>query len=87
MTAALRIPPAATACHRDKQGEEKILRQVPRAWHEGYQAGLLGLGRKDCTHQRHATASWSWSSGHIEGKAARLNARNVATELDERSEH
>ena len=87
MTTTIRIPPVRTVCRHGKQGEEKILHQDPRAWHEGYQAGLLGHGRKDCTQQVDATASWSWSSGHIEGKAARLNARNVATKLDESREH
>ena len=38
---ALRLT-TRTACRRDKQQEDNILRQDARSWHEGYRAGLRG---------------------------------------------
>ena len=39
--------------------EGRILRQNPRAWGEGYRAGLLlGLSRTPCPHSLDTTASW-----------------------------
>jgi ribosome modulation factor len=46
------------------------LRQDPCSWERGYRAGCLGLS--DCPFPAGAAESWSWISGYIEGKAARV---------------
>lgn len=49
---------------------ETSLRQDPCSWERGYRAGYLGLS--DCAFPAGAAESWSWISGYIEGKAARV---------------
>ena len=38
-------------------------------WEKGYQAGLFGV--RICPYEPTSTAAWAWSSGVIEGRAAR----------------
>ena len=61
-----------TAYRRHQLQEDRILRQDARSWHEGYRAGQLGAQPATCPDSASSTESWSWSSGYIEGKAARL---------------
>ena len=68
---ALRLT-TRTACRRDKQQEDNILRQDARSWHEGYRAGLRGTSLTERPYPAGSTENWQWSSGYIEGKAARL---------------
>ena len=68
---ALRLT-ARTACRRDKPQEDNILRQDARSWHEGYRAGLRGTSLTVPPYPAGSTENWAWSSGYIEGKAARL---------------
>ena len=76
-----------TACRRHEPQEDRILRQDARSWHEGYRAGQLGTQPAACPDSASSTESWSWSSGYIEGKAARQKARKAVKGLDEISEH
>ena len=76
-----------TACRRHQPQDDKILRQDARAWNAGYRAGQLGTRRPVCPDSASTTESWSWSSGYIEGKAARQKAREAVKGLDEISEH
>jgi ribosome modulation factor len=46
------------------------LRQDPCSWQRGYRAGYLGLSA--CPFPAGSVESWSWISGYIEGKAARV---------------
>ena len=61
------------------------MNQDARFWNEGYRAGLLGTGLTARRYPVGSTASWSWSSGFIEGNAARLEKHQ--TSLDENTEH
>ena len=61
------------------------MKQDARFWHEGYLAGLRGMRLAARRYPVGSTASWSWSSGYIEGDAARLKKRQ--TSLDENTEH
>ena len=60
------------------------MRQDPRAWNEGYQAGLRGTCLTAQRYPAGTTMRWSWSSGTIEGDAARL--KNRQRSLDENAE-
>lgn len=51
--------------------DDKVLRQSPPAWREGYQAGQHAARCTACPYAAGTDESWSWSSGYIEGKAAR----------------
>ena len=42
-----------------------------RAWREGLQDGRQGRPLRACQYAVGSTEHWSWSSGYIEGKAAR----------------
>jgi ribosome modulation factor len=53
--------------------DAKVLRQDAASWHEGYQAGYRG-SLTTCPYAAGTNQSWSWSSGAIEGKAARLES-------------
>jgi hypothetical protein len=53
---------------------DRILRQNARSWHEGYRAGQHMAGLTNCPYPVGTSESWSWSSGYIEGKAARLES-------------
>jgi ribosome modulation factor len=66
MTTASSLPSA-----RD---DNRILRQNARSWQEGYRAGLRQARLADCPYTIGTNESWSWSSGYIEGKAARLES-------------
>ena len=61
------------------------MRQDARFWHEGYRAGLRGMSPAARRYPVGSTASWSWSSGYIEGDAIRL--KNRQRSLDENTEH
>ena len=74
MTIALCLPPA-----RDDDG---ILRQNARSWHEGYRAGQCRVSLTACPYTVGTSESWSWSSGYIEGKAARLERRQHTIDVN-----
>ena len=61
------------------------MRQDARAWTEGYQAGLRGPRLTARRYPVGTTMNWSWSSGFIEGDAARHKNRQPS--LDENKEH
>ena len=61
------------------------MRQDPRAWNEGYQAGLRGTRLTAQRYPAGTTMNWSWSSGYIEGDAIRL--KNRQRSLDRTAEH
>jgi hypothetical protein len=61
------------------------MRQDARSWDEGYRAGRRGLSLAARRYPVGTTESWSWSSGYIEGDAARLKKRQPS--LDGTSEH
>ena len=61
------------------------MKQDARFWNEGYRAGLRGTGLPARRYPVGSTASWSWSSGYIEGNAIRL--KNRQQKLDETNEH
>ncbi len=42
-----------------------------QAWDRGFEDGELGLPLRACPYEIGTTESWSWSSGYVEGKAAR----------------
>jgi len=44
-----------------------------RAWQEGYDAGKRGERASACPYRAGTVEGWSWSSGFVEGKAARKN--------------
>jgi ribosome modulation factor len=50
--------------------DDTSLSQDPCAWQRGYRAGYLGLSA--CLFPAGSVESWSWISGYIEGKAARV---------------
>ena len=41
------------------------------AWNQGFWDGEMGLALRSCPYARGTSDSLSWSSGYIEGKAAR----------------
>ena len=45
--------------------------QDEHAWARGFDDGELGLPPRACPYASGTTESWSWSSGYVEGKAAR----------------
>ena len=49
---------------------DRILRQDPSSWLQGYRAGRLGVST--APFPASTVDNWSWISGYIEGKAARL---------------
>ena len=53
------------------RNHDRTLRQSARCWQEGYRAGRPGASVVDCPYPAGTSESWSWSSGYIEGKAAR----------------
>ena len=61
------------------------MRQDAAAWNEGYRAGLCRRRAAVRPYPVGATKSWSWSSGYIEGNAARLKNRQGS--LDGNPEH
>ena len=61
------------------------MKQDARFWHEGYLAGLRGMRLAARRYPVGSTASWSWSSGYVEGNADRLKKRQLL--LDGTSEH
>ena len=44
-----------------------------RAWREGFRDGEQSQPLPACPYVVGSTERWSWSSGYIEGKAARRN--------------
>ena len=42
-----------------------------QAWDRGFEDGELGMPLRACPYEIGTTESWSWSSGYVEGKAAR----------------
>jgi hypothetical protein len=52
---------------------DKSLRQDRCSWQQGYRAGCLGLSAWPLLAS--TAESWSWISGYIEGKAARVAKR------------
>ena len=46
------------------------------AWQEGYDAGKRGERVSACPYRARTAEGWSWSSGFVEGKAARTNPTN-----------
>lgn len=54
--------------------DAKVFRQDAVSWHEGYQAGYRGASLATRPYAAGTNESWSWSSGAIEGKAARLES-------------
>ena len=98
MTTAPNIPPVRAATsdsrrslrdahglHRDPSRVDRIIKQDVKSWHEGYRAGRSGVDTRACPHPAASTEGWSWSSGFIEGKAARLKNDNPI--LDDVREH
>ena len=61
------------------------MRQDERFWNEGYRAGLRGMSLAARRHPVGSTASWSWSSGYVEGNVIRLKKHQPM--LDGTSEH
>ena len=49
---------------------DRVLRQLPHSWQQGYDAGYLG--DSGCPFAVHSAEAWPWNSGYVEGKAARL---------------
>jgi ribosome modulation factor len=47
-----------------------------KAWQEGYDAGKRGEPVSACPYRARTAEGWSWSSGFVEGKAARTNPAN-----------
>jgi ribosome modulation factor len=68
-----------TASRRGQPQGTAVLTQDARSWDEGYAAGLSGMRSSSCPYPAGTTESWSWVSGYIEGKAARLNRVETAT--------
>ena len=64
---------------------DRILRQSTRCWQEGYHAGQRRERLADCPYAIGSSESWSWSSGYIEGKAARLES--CQHRIDVKREH
>jgi len=58
-----------TGCSRDNP-QDRSLRQDRSSWQRGYRAGCIGLSA--CPFPAGTAESWSWISGYIEGKAARV---------------
>lgn len=48
-----------------------MIRQDPKAWQEGYDAGKRGEPLSSCPYPVKSDEALAWSSGYIEGKAAR----------------
>ena len=46
-----------------------VLTMPAHAWQQGYQDGLLGVAF--CPYQVATNEAWAWSSGLVEGRAAR----------------
>jgi hypothetical protein len=57
----------------DDTPHDRSLRQDHSSWQHGYQAGCLGLSAR--SFPAGTAESWSWISGYIEGKAARVARR------------
>jgi hypothetical protein len=77
-----------TASRRGQPDGGKVLSQDTCCWDEGYAAGQSGLHSPSSPYRAGTTASWSWYSGYIEGKAARLSRVETATiKLDEIHEY
>lgn len=85
MTAALRIPPApvgqqepparaaASDSWRSLRDARGALRLTTRtACRRDNRAGLRGTSLTERPYPAGSTENWQWSSGYIEGKAARL---------------
>ena len=49
-----------------------MIKQDPKAWREGYDAGMRGDPLSSCPYSALSDEALAWSSGYIEGKAARL---------------
>ena len=49
-----------------------------KAWQEGYDAGKSGERASACPYRARTVEGWSWSSGFVEGKAARTNPAHKA---------
>ncbi len=77
-----------TASRRHQPHEDRILRQDAGSWHAGYRAGRSGAPLTLAPCRADTTETWSWTSGYIEGKAARLNRVETATiKLDANREY
>jgi hypothetical protein len=50
--------------------DDKVLRQDPHAWQQGYDAGCLR--KSACPYAANSCQGWAWSSGYLEGKAAHI---------------
>src|SRR5262245_9272333 len=48
-----------------------LLEMDEQAWNRGYEDGKQGKPMLLCPYRAGTTEDWSWSSGYIEGKAAR----------------
>jgi ribosome modulation factor len=51
-----------------------------KAWQEGYDAGKRGERAAACPYRARTVESWSWSSGFVDGKAARANPASKANQ-------
>ncbi|MGD0778663.1 MAG: hypothetical protein ABSC05_38270 [Candidatus Solibacter sp.] len=49
-----------------------------KAWQEGYDAGKRGERASACPYRAGTVEGWSWSSGFVEGRAARTNPAHNA---------
>ena len=77
-----------TAYRRPNGREDRILRQDACCWQDGYDAGRSGAPLTSAPCRADTTETWSWTSGYIEGKAARLNRVQTATiKLDANREY
>jgi hypothetical protein len=77
------MTPMSSARRPDKRQE--ILPQSIRPWHEGYRAGRSREGFAKCPYAAGSCEGWSWSSGYIEGEAARFESRQSS--IDANTEH
>ncbi|MNS54386.1 hypothetical protein D3C72_871770 [compost metagenome] len=50
------------------------VQQDPTAWREGFDAGRRGDPLMSCPYPATTEQALAWSSGYVEGKAARLKA-------------
>lgn len=50
----------------------KKLQQDATAWQKGFETGDEGRPTSECPYSNDSIEAWSWSSGFVERKAARM---------------
>ena len=63
---------------RPRHDDHRDLRQSARPWQEGYRAGRDRISLANCPYRCRNCEGWSWSSGYIEGEAARIRKPSIA---------